>query len=28
MAETPCGSVHESLVRHLPHAPQTKSQED
>jgi hypothetical protein len=21
MAETPCGSVHESPVRHLPHAP-------
>ena len=28
MAETPCGSVHESPVRHLPHAPKQKSQED
>src|SRR5882762_9580511 len=25
MAETPCGSVHESPVRHLPHAPKRKA---
>ena len=28
MAETPCGSVHESPVRPLPHAPKRKSNED
>jgi hypothetical protein len=25
MAETPCGSVHESPVQHLPHAPKRKA---
>jgi bifunctional non-homologous end joining protein LigD len=25
MAETPCGSVYESPVRHLPHAPKRKA---
>ena len=25
MAETPCGSVHESPMRHLPHAPKRKA---
>jgi hypothetical protein len=25
MAETPCGSVHESPVRRLPHAPKRKA---